>query len=106
MPPADIPPMRPGEPRRLGAYELLGRLGEGGQGVVYLGAGPSGDEVAIKWLRPDLAADPGMIERFLREVAAAKRVAPFCTAQVIETGVDAERPYIVSEYIEGPSLQK
>ncbi|MEV0967190.1 serine/threonine-protein kinase [Microtetraspora glauca] len=102
----DVAPLRPGDPPRLGAYDLGGRLGEGGQGVVYLGTGPSGEQVAIKWLRSDLAGDPTMRERFLREAISAKRVAPFCTAQVMDTGVEEERPYIVSEYIEGPSLQQ
>ncbi|GAA5071153.1 hypothetical protein GCM10023259_069490 [Thermocatellispora tengchongensis] len=46
-----------------------------------------------------------MVERFVREVAVAERVAPFCTAQVLATGVENDRPYIVSEFIEGPSLQ-
>ncbi|WP_067174921.1 serine/threonine protein kinase [Microtetraspora niveoalba] len=102
----DVAPLRPADPVRLGAYDLTGRLGEGGQGVVYLGVGPSGERVAVKWLRSDLAGDPAMRERFLREATSAKRVAPFCTAQVMDTGVEQERPYIVSEYIEGPSLQR
>ncbi|GLW96255.1 serine/threonine-protein kinase [Microtetraspora sp. NBRC 16547] len=102
----DVAPLGPADPARLGSYDLTGRLGEGGQGVVYLGTGPSGEQVAIKWLRSDLAGDPTMRERFLREAISAKRVAPFCTAQVMDTGVEQERPYIVSEYIEGPSLQQ
>ncbi|WP_433353098.1 serine/threonine protein kinase [Microtetraspora malaysiensis] len=102
----DVAPLRPTDPGRLGSYALTGRLGEGGQGVVYLGTGPSGELVAVKWLRADLAGDPSMRERFLREATSAKRVAPFCTAQVMDTGVEQERPYIVSEYIEGPSLQR
>ncbi|MFF4773120.1 serine/threonine protein kinase [Microtetraspora fusca] len=102
----DVAPLRPTDPGRLGSYALTGRLGEGGQGVVYLGAGPSGEPVAVKWLRADLAGDASMRERFLREATSAKRVAPFCTAQVMDTGVEQERPYIVSEYIEGPSLQQ
>jgi Serine/threonine protein kinase len=101
----DTSPLRPGDPGRIGAYRLLGRLGDGGQGVVYLGENPSGEQFAIKWLRAELAADPVGRERFLREVAAAQRVAAFCTAQIVETGVEQDRPYIVSEYIAGPSLQ-
>jgi predicted Ser/Thr protein kinase len=100
----DIPPLRAGDPRRLGGYDLRGRLGDGGQGVVYLGVSPSGEQVAVKWLRADLAGDPVHRERFLREVAAAQRVAAFCTAQIVGTGVEHDRPYIVSEYIAGPSL--
>lgn len=97
-------PLRPTDPRVLGGYRLEAVLGEGGQGIVYLGEGPAGERVAIKWLRPELAADQEMVRRFLREVSAAKRVAPFCTAQVIDVGAEDARPYIVSEYIEGQSL--
>ncbi|UBU16744.1 protein kinase domain-containing protein [Nonomuraea gerenzanensis] len=88
----------------MGAYSLAGRLGEGGQGIVYLATDPGGAEVALKLLRADLAGDAEASERFVREVAMARRVAPFCTAQVVETGLFGGRPYIVSEYIDGPTL--
>ncbi|MFF0863231.1 protein kinase [Nonomuraea sp. NPDC003560] len=86
--------------------DLLGRLGEGGQGVVYLAKDHSGAHVAVKWLRPDLSGDDVSVERFLREVQVAQQVAPFCTAAVLGTGVELDRPFIVSEFIEGPSLQR
>ncbi|MFE3447633.1 protein kinase [Nonomuraea sp. NPDC059194] len=101
MPPYDQ--LRSGDPARLGDHTLLGRLGEGGQGVVYLATDRTGARVAIKWLRP---GDPVSAERFLREVRVAQQVAPFCTAQVLATGAEDGRPYIVSEYIEGPSLHR
>lgn len=101
-----VVPLRAYDPTAIGGYTLRGRLGEGGQGVVYLGAAASGELVAIKWLRPELAGDPAMVQRFLREVSAAQRVAPFCTAALIGTGVEQDRPYIVSEYVDGPSLQQ
>lgn len=95
-------PLRTGDPRRLGAYELSGRLGEGGQGVVYLGTRAE-DVYAVKLLH-----GPVVDERvaFLREVELAKHVARFCTAQVVDAGFDEGRPYIVSEYVDGPSLQR
>ncbi|MCO6006590.1 serine/threonine protein kinase [Actinoallomurus purpureus] len=102
----DARPLQPGDPDRLGSYEITGRLGEGGQGTVYLGRSASGDPVAIKLLRGDLAQDDTARGRFLRELAAVKRVARFCTAQVLEADVDGDRPYIVSEYVPGPSLQQ
>ena len=96
-------PLRPGDPPRLGRYELMGRLGEGGQGIVYLGRDPAGRSVAVKLLRVELAGDRA---RFARELAAIERVAGFCTAQVIDADVVADQPYIVSEYVPGPSLQQ
>ncbi|KAB8186676.1 serine/threonine protein kinase [Microbispora catharanthi] len=102
----DISPLRPGDPQRIGQYMLTGRLGTGGQGIVYHATGPTGEPVAVKWIRADLTGDTVTTERFLREVAAAKRVAAFCTAQILDTGMESDRPYIVSEYIDGPSLQQ
>ncbi|GAA0819795.1 hypothetical protein GCM10009525_04610 [Streptosporangium amethystogenes subsp. fukuiense] len=102
----DTNPLRREDPESLGDYRLLGRLGEGAQGVVYAGRGPDGGMVAIKLLHPRLS-DTGMDgDRFLREVSAARRVAPFCTAQVLGAHMDGDRPYIVSELVEGVSLQR
>ncbi|GAA4637309.1 hypothetical protein GCM10023196_090590 [Actinoallomurus vinaceus] len=97
-------PLQPRDPRRLGAYEVIGRLGRGGQGAVFLGTSPEGTQVAIKLLHPELAQDAKARARFVREVAAAKRVARFCTAQVLDADVEGDRPYIVSEYVPGRSL--
>ncbi|NBE99421.1 serine/threonine protein kinase [Nonomuraea sp. KC401] len=99
-------PLVPGDPPELGGLELLGRLGEGGQGVVYLASTPAGAHVAVKWLRADQADDERRVQRFLREAQVAKEVAPFCTAVVLDTGVAHDRPYIVSQYVEGPSLEQ
>ncbi|WP_214326962.1 WD40 repeat domain-containing serine/threonine protein kinase [Nonomuraea sediminis] len=96
-------PLRPGDPETLGGHVILGRLGEGGQGVVFLARDPSGTHVAVKLLQAD---DQVSIGRFLREAQVAQQVAPFCTAAVLGTGVEADRPFIVSEYIEGASLHR
>ncbi|AQZ63978.1 High-affnity carbon uptake protein Hat/HatR [[Actinomadura] parvosata subsp. kistnae] len=98
-------PLQAGEPTRLGDYRIVGGLGEGGQGVVYLAEHPSGERVAIKMLHARLAVRSEARERFLREVDAAMRVAAFCTARVLDVAVDGDRPYIVSEFIDGPSLE-
>jgi hypothetical protein len=95
-------PLRDTDPREVGGYRLLGRLGEGGQGVVFLADSPAGDRAAVKLLPP--TTDPQVRSRFLKEVAAAQRVARFCTAQVLDAGIFERRPYIVSEYVDGPSL--
>ncbi|WP_051751353.1 protein kinase domain-containing protein [Streptosporangium amethystogenes] len=98
-------PLRTGDPAALGEYEIIGRLGEGGQGVVYVGVRPdTGSEpYAVKLLHGSVGENP---EIFLREVELAKQVARFCTAQVIDAGLDGDRPYIVSEYVDGPSLHR
>ena len=99
-------PLEPGDPARLGRFELLGRLGEGGQGVVYLGrgTGPSEERVAVKVLRS--SADAMVLERLARELAAVNQIQPFVTARVIEATTDGTRRYVVSEFIDGPSLQE
>jgi serine/threonine protein kinase len=94
--------LRDTDPREVGVYRLLGRLGEGGQGVVFLAEGPNGSPAAVKLLPP--TTDPQVRSRFLKEVAAAQRVARFCTAQVLDAGIFERRPFIVSEYVSGPSL--
>ena len=94
--------LRDTDPRKVGVYRLLGRLGEGGQGVVFLAVGPTGSRAAVKLLPP--TTDPQVRSRFLKEVAAAQRVARFCTAQVLDAGIFERRPFIVSEYVSGPSL--
>jgi serine/threonine protein kinase len=98
-------PLRPDDPERVGSYTILGRIGEGGMGAVYLGRGPDGRQVAIKVVRPELAHDPGFVARFREEVTNAQRVASFCTAQVLDHGESADRAYMVTEYIDGVSLK-
>ncbi|GIH98816.1 serine/threonine-protein kinase [Planobispora takensis] len=111
-------PLQPEDPHRIGAYRLVGRLGAGGQGVVFLaepaepaesddptGSG-GGPPVAIKLLHARLLDDEKVRRRFLGEIEAVRRVAPFCTAQVLDADLDGDRPYIVSEYVDGVSLQE
>ncbi|WP_162795276.1 serine/threonine-protein kinase, partial [Nonomuraea lactucae] len=94
------------DPLRLGGYWLGRQLGAGGQGVVYEGYGVGGDRVAVKLLRLDRGESAQARARFAKEVAAAAKVAPFCTARLITAELGADRPYIVSEYVDGPSLHR
>ncbi|MEV0351321.1 glycoside hydrolase family 6 protein [Nonomuraea sp. NPDC050680] len=97
--------LRDGDPRLAGPYVLLARLGEGGMGVVYLGQGPDGTRVAVKLIHQRMSADADFRRRFAREVAAARRVARFCTAPVLDADVEGEMAYLVTEYVEGPNLE-
>lgn len=99
-------PLPAGESDHIGRYRLIGSLGQGGQGAVYLGETPDGTRVAIKVLHARLASETGAQQRFLREVEAARRVAPFSTARVIDADIADERLFIVSEYVEGSSLEQ
>ncbi|TDD31977.1 serine/threonine protein kinase [Actinomadura sp. KC06] len=101
----DIRPLEPADPREVGGHTLLGRLGSGGMGTVYLGADPvSGGRVAVKTIHPHLAGDPSYRRRFLDEAYLAGRVASFCTARVLAHGEEEGRPYLVTEYVGGVSL--
>jgi serine/threonine protein kinase len=97
--------LRAGDPRQVGVYRLVGRLGDGGMGQVFLGVSPGGRPVAVKVIRPELAADPEFLHRFAREVDAARRVGGFHTAPVVDADPYADRPWMVTAYIAGPSLQ-
>ncbi|MFE2322709.1 protein kinase [Streptomyces sp. NPDC059385] len=94
--------LRAGDPERVGAYWPAARLGSGGQGVVYEAYDNDGTRVAVKLLHHD--AHAFVRDRFVKELAAARRVASFCTARILDAEAEGERPYIVSEYIPGPTL--
>ncbi|MFC5831041.1 serine/threonine-protein kinase [Nonomuraea insulae] len=98
--------LRADDPQQLGSYRLTRRLGQGGQGVVYLGHSPQGEQVAVKLLHASLSGDPDGRRRFLGEVEAVRRVAAFCTAQLLDADLEGDRPYLVSEYVDGPSLRE
>ncbi|MBO2453911.1 protein kinase [Actinomadura barringtoniae] len=98
-------PLRPGDPDRLSGYTLIGRLGVGGQGTVFLGEDDDGGRrVAIKLMHAAFTDDPRARSRFAAELAAARRVAPFCTAPILDSDVDGDAPYIVSEFVPGRPL--
>ncbi len=106
--PVAVTPLRPGagDPAVLGRYRLLGRLGAGGMGVVYLGQDEQGQGrlVAVKAIHRHYAQDGQFVQRFRREVEAARRVPRHCTAPVLDAGF-GERPYLVTEFVNGPTLE-
>ena len=81
--------LQPGDPPTIGPYRLVGRLGQGGMGQVFLGVSPGGRPVAVKAIRAELAADPQFRTRFGREVAAARRVSGVFTATVVDANIEA-----------------
>ncbi|MFC5910777.1 serine/threonine-protein kinase, partial [Streptacidiphilus monticola] len=93
------------DPRRIGTFEVLGRLGAGGMGLVYLGRSSAGRRVAIKTVRAELAEDQLFRVRFAREIAAARTVSGFYTAAVVDADADAPVPWLATAYIPAPSLE-
>jgi hypothetical protein len=98
--------LRREDPRLVGPYRLHRRLGAGGMGVVYLGSDRKGQKVALKLIRAELAEDAEFRTRFAREVAAAARIRGGCIARLVSSDIDAERPWLATVYVPGPSLYK
>ena len=96
--------LRSEDPHRVGAYWLLGRLGSGGMGQVFLGRSPGGRLVAVKVVRAELAEQAEFRSRFAREVAAARQVSGLFTASVVDADVGAPTPWLATAYVAGPSL--
>ena len=96
--------LQPGDPQTIGPYRLVGQLGSGGMGRVFLGVSAGGRPVAVKVVRDELAADPQFRMRFGREVAAARRVSGVFTAMVVDADVDGPTAWLATAYVPGPSL--
>ncbi|MUN42785.1 serine/threonine-protein kinase [Actinomadura litoris] len=91
---------------RIGRYSVLQTLGEGGMGVVYLGADAEGRKVAIKVLRPAVAGDATARRRLAREVDSMRRVHSRHVAEILDADVTADQPYIVTQYVPGRTLEE
>ena len=96
--------LRSGDPQQLGPYRLLGRLGSGGMGRVFLGRSPGRRLVAVKVIHAELADSTDFRARFVREVAAARKVSGLFTAPVVDAGMDDLVPWLATAYVQGPSL--
>lgn len=97
-------PLGGDEPTVVGPYRLLGRLGSGGMGRVYLGRSAGGRTVAVKIVHPHFALDEEFRARFRREVDAARRVGGAWTAPVLDADPEAPVPWVATAYAAGPSL--
>lgn len=93
-------------PAEVGGYRLLKEVGRGGFGSVHLGEDARGRRVAVKLLHVGPGTDPRFFDLFAREVEAARRVSPFCVAQVLDADPKAAQPWIVSEFVDGPTLSQ
>ncbi|MET9269771.1 serine/threonine-protein kinase [Kribbella sp. NPDC003557] len=94
------------DPAAVGPFAIQGRLGRGAMGAVYLARSPGGRLVAVKVVRDELAGDSGFRARFAREIDAARRVSGAFTAAVVDADPSADRPWLATEYLPGPTLQK
>ncbi|MER5510553.1 protein kinase [Streptomyces sp. NPDC002766] len=99
-----VKPLRKGDPARVGGFRLLGRLGSGAMGEVFLGQSAAGRPVALKVIRAEFAQDTVFRRRFAAEVATARRVQGPYTPAVVGADAEAERPWLATTYIAGPSL--
>jgi hypothetical protein len=96
--------LQPADLQVIGPYRLLGQLGSGGMGQVFLGLSAGGRLVAVKVIRAELAADHEFRARFRREIAAARKVSGLFTAAVVDADVDGPVPWLATAYVAGPSL--
>jgi serine/threonine protein kinase len=94
------------DPYQVGPFRILARLGAGGMGQVYLGLGRHHDLVAVKLIHRTFASDPGFRARFRHEVTAGTRVRAHGTAPVVAADPDAPIPWLATEYVPGPSLDR
>lgn len=97
-------PLRPRDPRAIGPYKLVGRLGAGGMGVVYI-ASKGSETVALKIIRDSIIDDPSQATRFIREIETLKSINSPHVAKVLDTGAHNERPWFTTEFVNGPDLK-
>jgi eukaryotic-like serine/threonine-protein kinase len=101
----NVTPLRAEDPERIGRHRLTGRIsGMPGAGPFYLALAADGTEVTLRLLRGSWTRDGAARDRFAAEAGAARRVAPYCVARILDAGVEGDHAYLASEYVSGPSL--
>ncbi|MFZ4300262.1 serine/threonine-protein kinase [Streptomyces cinereoruber] len=102
-----VGPLRAGrDPSRIGGYELVGRLGAGGMGEVYLARSARGDLVAVKVIREEITGHPEALLRFRREAATVRTIRDARTARLVDASLDAPPYWLATEYVPGPTLRQ
>lgn len=102
-----VAPLRPDDPKRVGRYRLTGRItGIPGGSPAYLGRATEGDRVTVTMFAGERTPDGAARDRFTAEARAARRVAPFCAARLLDAGLEDDHAYLVSEYVPGPLLSE
>ncbi|BAU87387.1 serine/threonine protein kinase [Streptomyces laurentii] len=101
-----VQPARSGDPKRVGPYRIIGRLGSGGMGTVHAGLDPAGLRVAVKVIHPAQAEDPEFRARFRREVQLSSRVHGPCLIPLLAADPDAETPWLATAYAPGSTLDQ
>src|SRR5690348_4719633 len=105
----NVMPLRPGDPRRVGRYRLTSRIddfaGGGAQRQdVFLGQRVDGEPVLAAFPATGPATDAAARDRFVAEARAARNIPPFCVARILDAGVEGSRPFLITEFVPGPSL--
>ena len=103
--PPGVQPLEPDDPTVIGGHRLAGRLASGRTGVVYLARDGRGGLVAVKTARVQKAGQAHVRRHLRKEATCARRLPSSCTAQLLVDGTDQTRPYLITEYVEGPSLK-
>src|SRR6201984_155195 len=104
MPQSIVQPLRRWDPDRIGPYAIIGRLGAGAMGQVFLARSTAGRLVAVKTIRIELAEEPGFRARFAREGAAGREGSGVFTAAVVAADPEADLPWVATAYVPAPSL--
>ncbi|MFD9408239.1 serine/threonine-protein kinase [Streptomyces sp. NPDC059989] len=101
-----VHPARPGDPKKIGPYRVIGRLGSGGMGTVHAALDPQGVRVAVKVIHAAQAQDAEFRARFRREVQLSARVSGPCLIPLLAADPEAEAPWLATEYAPGPTLNQ